>query len=221
MAFTPVTIPAGNVLATNASGQGVQNNLDKMKNYIDGGVVSGDLATDSWAQAKHIMRGHYDPIVNMHSFTSGLNGGQVADDGEFSFLGDGPTGRNNPSDSPIVSYPATTIDFFLPANADVLFQFSAFPHTPNIANLNSNFHSRLFIFLDETQVLASKALTTHVASSVSASEKNVAHYQNPWSGFYMASNLAAGEHSIGLRGFTRARYSFLTKWSVSFEAFYR
>ena len=47
MAFTPVTIPAGSVLATNASNQGVQDNLDKMKNYIDGGVAPADLAADS------------------------------------------------------------------------------------------------------------------------------------------------------------------------------
>lgn len=216
MAFTRTNITASTVNASD-----LQTNLDDMAKYIDGGVVSGDLATDSWVQSKHIMRGHYNPIVNMHSFTSGANGGHTSSDGDLSFIGDGPTGRNNPSDPSLVSYPGTTIDFFLPANADVLFQFSAFPYTPNIAGLTSNFHSRLFIFLDETQILASKAITTHVASTLPAVAKNAAHFQNPWSGFYMSPNLAAGQHSIGLRGFTRARYSFLTKWSVSLEAFYR
>jgi hypothetical protein len=221
MAYTPVTMPAGAILATNPAGQGVQDNLDKMRNYVDGGVIAADIAADGWVQSKHIMRGHYDPIVNMHSFVSGLDGGQVADDTQLSFLGDGPTGRNNPNTPTKKPYPNTTVEFYLEDNADVMFQFSAYPHTPDMNALNFNYASRLFIYLDDTEVVASRAWTTHVASGVTRVPKQLAHYQNPWSGFYVAKNLAAGQHSIGLRGFTRARYSFLTKWSISLEAFYR
>jgi hypothetical protein len=112
MAYTPVTMPAGAILATNPAGQGVQDNLDKMRNYVDGGVIAADIAADGWVQSKHIMRGHYDPIVNMHSFVSGLDGGQVADDTQLSFLGDGPTGRNNPN-TPTKSHIQTPLLSFI------------------------------------------------------------------------------------------------------------
>lgn len=222
MAYTPVTIPAGAILATNPAGQGVQDNLDKMRNYVDGGVAAADIAADGWVQSKHIMRGHYNPIVNIHSFVSGLDGGQTSSDDQLSFIGDGPTARNNSSGTPPrQAYPNTTVEFYLEGNADVMFQFSAYPHTPDMDSFNSNYSSRLFIYLDETEIVASRALTTHVASSAGRVPKQLAHYQNPWSGFYIAKNLSAGEHSLGLRGFTRAKYSFLTKWSISLEAFYR
>lgn len=213
----PNTFAAGAVI----SADDLQENLDAINKYIDGGVAAADLATDGWVQSKHIMRGHYDPIVNMHTFTTGLDGGNTAGDDQFSFLGDGPTGRNNPSTPTKKPYPNTTIDFFLPSAADVMFQFSAYPHTPDMNALNFNYASRLFVYLDETEIVASRAWTTHVASGVTRVPKQLAHYQNPWSGFYLSKNLSAGEHSIGLRGFTRARYSFLTKWSVSLEAFFR
>ena len=86
MAFTPVTMPAGTILATNAGSQGVQDNLDKMRNYVDGGVVAADLATDNWVDSKHVMRGHYNSIVNMHSFVTGLNGGYASKTQEMSSI---------------------------------------------------------------------------------------------------------------------------------------
>jgi hypothetical protein len=216
VAFTPTNITADNVNA-----EDIQTNIDDMKKYIDGGVVTGDVATDGWVQSKHIVRGHYNPIVNMHSFTTGLCGGQISSEGDMSWIGDGPTARNGPTDSPMVAFPGTTIDFFLPENADVFFQFSSFPTTPSIAAFNNSYHSELRIFLDETKILATRALTTHHSDALAEFQKDVAHFQNAWSGFYLAQNLAAGQHSIGLRGLTRARYSFLTKWSVSFEAYFR
>jgi len=221
MAYTPVTMPAGAILATNPAGQGVQDNLDKMRNYVDGGVVAADIAADNWAQSKHIMRGHYNPIVNMHSFVSGLNGARTADADQYSFIGNGYTDRGGASDPSTGPYPDTTIDFFLRSPADVMFQFAAYPVTPAMPTLASNYASQVFIYLDDTKVLGSRCWQAHYASGVTADLRILPHYQNTWSGFYIAKNLAAGEHTLSLRGFTRARYSFLTKWSVSLEAFYR
>lgn len=221
MPFVPVTIPAGTILATNPAGQGAQDNLDKMKNYIDGAVATADIASDNWVEPKHIMRGHYDPIVNIHSFTSGINGGFTAPADDLSFIGNGYTDRGGPSNPGVSQYPKTTLDFYLPKAADVMIQFSAYPVTPSMPTLNFNYASRVFIYVDETQVLGSRCWEAQYPPGVTANLRTLPHYQNTWSGFYIAKNLAAGQHSIGLRGFTRARYSFLTKWSVSLEAFNR
>ena len=216
MAFAPITIVAGPITATS-----IQQNLDKMRNYIDGGVAAADIATDGWVQAKHIVRGHYDPIVNMHTFVSGQNGGQTIVGDDLSFITDGATGRDGATSPDHDVYPETTIDFYLPSAADVLFQFSASPATPAMPTLNSYYSSRVYINLDGTPILSSRSLTTHYPSSVAGEPRKIPKMQNFWSGFYIAKNLSAGQHSIGLRGFTRARYSFLTKWSVSLEAFNR
>tara|TARA_Y100001973_G_scaffold22377_1_gene33259 strand:- start:1123 stop:1803 length:681 start_codon:yes stop_codon:yes gene_type:complete len=226
MAFTPVTIPAGNVLATNASGQGVQDNLDKMKNYIDGGVASADLATDSWAQAKHIMRGNYNPITNSHTFVSGINAGYLSATSEMSFVGDGPTSRGAPAEPQEVSFPNTAIDFFLRSNADVLFQFTAYPITPGSDEVSgsgdSNPLSTASVYLDGDKKSETKVSTRLIHDGANRNQDAwLSHNWNVWSGFFIAKNLAAGQHSFDIRGEVGGRYTFLMNFSVSFEAFYR
>jgi hypothetical protein len=226
MAFTPVTIPAGNVLATNASGQGVQNNLDKMVEYVDGGVASGDMATDGWAQAKHIMRGHYNPIVNSHTFVSGINAGYSSSTDEMSFVGDGPTSRGAPSNPEEVSFANTAVDFFLRSNADVLFQFTAYPITPgeNLGGTGAgNPLSTAYVYLDGAIKAETKVATRLISEANSNRQQDVwlPHNWNVWSGFFISKNLAAGQHSFDIRGEVGGRYTFLMNFSVSLEAFYR
>jgi hypothetical protein len=221
MAFTPVTIPAGNVLATNASGQGVQNNLDKMVEYVDGGVASGDIATDGWVQAKHIMRGHYNPIVNMHSFVSGLNGGYSSPASEMAFVGDAPTARGTPSNPEDVSFSNNAVDFFLRDSADVMFTFTAYPITVPITGLATGPLTRAAVFLDGVRSAETQMATRHVTNIHQGSDFFLAHNFNVWSGFFISKNLAAGPHSFDIRGRTKGRYSFLMNFSVSLEAFYR
>jgi hypothetical protein len=216
----PYVVP--NTFAAGAiSAPALQENVDEMRDYVDGNIASADLAATNWVKSKHIMRGHYDPIVNTHSFATGVDGGRVASDIEMSFIGDGPTGRNQPADPDKVAYPNATMDFYLSGAADVVFQFSAYPHTPDLLNDNNYHKTKLYIYLNNTQIVESEEITSHISAATGRGEFWLAHAQNAWSGFYVAKNLSAGRHSIGLRGVVEGRYSFLTKWSVSLEAFYR
>lgn len=215
MAFTPTSFVAGAVPAAT-----VQTNMDGVRDYIDGEIVVADLATDKWVQRKHVMRGYYSPITNGHNFVSGIQQGFSANEDEYSFICDGPTGRNDISSPEYNNYPNTAINFYLPEAADVFFEYTAYPITPDLPP-NSFDASRAFIFLDETRIADSRAWTYHIANTGSRFPYQLAKCRNPWSGFYVAKNLAAGNHSIGLRGFSTARYSFLTKWSISLEAYFR
>lgn len=215
MAFTPTSFVAGPVPSAT-----VQENLDGVRDYIDGELIAGDLATDNWVQKKHIMRGYYNPITNTHEFVSGLQAGFAAAEDEYSFICDGPTGRNNISDPEYNNYPNASFSFYLPEAADVFFEYTAYPITPDLPP-NAFDASRAFIFLDETRIADSRAWTYHVANTGPRFPYQLGQCRNPWSGFYVAKNLSAGEHSIGLRGFSVARYSFLTKWSLSLEAYFR
>jgi hypothetical protein len=226
MAYTPVTMPAGAILATNPAGQGVQDNLDKMKDYVDGGVAAADLAADGWAQAKHIMRGHYNPISNSHTFVSGINTGYLSSTDEMSFVGDGPTSRGAPSNPEEVSFANTAVDFFLRNNADVLFQFTAYPITPGQAlsvSIAGNPLSTASVYLDGDKKSETKVSTRLISEANSNRNIDVwlPHNWNVWSGFFIAKNLAAGHHSFDIRGEVGGRYTFLMNFSVSLEAFYR
>ena len=216
MAFTPTSFVAGPVPSAT-----VQQNLDGVRDYIDGDIVAGDLATDNWIERKHIMRGYYDPITNTHQFVSGLQAGFTAREDEYSFICDGPTARNDISSAEYNNYPNGAFSFFLPETADVFFEYTAYPMTPDlpVAAFNA---SRLYIFLDETVIRDSRARTYHAAAGAPGRfPHELAQCRNPWSGFYVAKNLSAGEHSISLRGYSTARYSFLTRWSLSLEAYFR
>jgi hypothetical protein len=224
MAFTPVTMPAGTILATNAGSQGVQDNLDKMRNYVDGGVVAADLATDNWVDSKHVMRGHYNSIVNMHSFVTGLNGGYASKTQEMSFVGDGPTSRGAPSNPTETTFPNTGTSFFLRDTADVMFQFTAYPITPNIqGSFTSSPLTKASVYVDGVRALETQVATRHIsdAGSHQAGDFWLPHNYNVWSGFFISSGLTGGEHTITIRGKTEGRYSFLMNFSVSLEAFYR
>ena len=222
MAFTPVTIPAGAILATNPGGQGVQDNLDKMKNYIDGGVIAADIESDNWVQAKHIVRGHYNPITNMHTLTTGLDGGYSSGPGEMSFVGDGPTGRGAPSTPTDMNFSNTGMSFFLRSAADIMFQFTAYPITPSIKNIDSPI-TKATVYVDGVKLYETQSATRHIADNVNYQRSDfwLAHNFNVWSGFFISKNLGEGEHTITIRGETEGRYSFLMNFSVSLEAFYR
>tara|TARA_Y100001968_G_C19436676_1_gene760091 strand:+ start:2603 stop:3268 length:666 start_codon:yes stop_codon:yes gene_type:complete len=221
MAYTPVTMPAGAILATNPAGQGVQDNLDKMKDYVDGGVAAADIAADGWVESKHIMRGHYNPIVNMHSFVSGLNGGYTSNENEFSFVADGPTARGAPDDPEQTTFSNTGTSFFLRGTADVLFQFTAYPITPSVQVLAESPLARASVYIDGVRAFQTQVATRHIYDGHQLSDFWLPHNWNVWSGFFVSSGLGQGEHTITIRGETEGRYSYLMNFSVSLEAFYR
>ena len=224
MAFTPVTIPAGTIVATNPAGEGLQNNLNKMRDYVDGGVAAGDLATDGWVDAKHVMRGHYNPIVNMHTFATGLDGGYSSATDEMSFVGDGPTGRGAPDNPVDMNFPNTGTSFFLRSAADVMFQFTAYPITPSInTSLVISPLTKATVYVDGVKAYQTQVATRHIIDNAQHQGTDfwLAHNFNVWSGFFISKNLGEGEHTITIRGETEGRYSFLMNFSVSLEAFYR
>ena len=220
MAFAPITIVAGPITATS-----IQQNSDKMRNYVDGGVASADMATDNWAESKHIMRGHYNPIVNMHTFTTGLDGGYRSTSDEMSFVGDGPTGRGAPDNPVDMNFSNTGISFFLRSAADVMFQFTAYPITPSINTIGTPLSplTKATVYIDGVKAYQTQVATRQIidAGSHQQSDFWIAHNFNVWSGFFISKNLGEGDHSITIRGETEGRYSFLMNFSVSLEAFYR
>jgi hypothetical protein len=215
----PYVVPNTFAAGVAISAPDLQENVDEMRDYVDGNVSSTDLAATNWAKSKHIMRGHYSAIVNMHSFATGLCGGRASTGEEMSFLPEGPTGRNSPTDPDNAPFPNTSISFYLPFNADVFFQFTAGPHTAYDPNHGT---TKGTIFVDGVQALETQEMTFQGSFATTArSDFWIPHNRNVWSGFHIVKNMAAGHHTIGIKGNTTSLYTFLMNFSVSLEAFYR
>ena len=115
-------------------------------------------------------------------------------------------------------YPNGTLEFYLPQNADVLFQFQAVC-VPRIITAGSTLKSRIKIYLDETSIASTKMW----AWTEQASTGNViddARYRHQWSNFYLSKNLAAGHHTVSLRGYTKNKFAFMVNWSLALEAYF-
>lgn len=66
----------------------LQANNDALKQYVDGGIVSGDVSTAAWVRSPHIMRGTYIPLQNLHEFATGVVRGSTFTDEELVVSGD-------------------------------------------------------------------------------------------------------------------------------------
>lgn len=67
---------------------GIQENADALKNYINGGVVAGDVSAAAWVRAPHIMRGTYIPLQNLHEFATGVVRGSTYQQGDVTMSAD-------------------------------------------------------------------------------------------------------------------------------------
>lgn len=216
MAYTP---PNTFSASTTIQSTQVQSNLTDMKKYVNGEAVSGDLKTSAkWVEAKHILRGSYNPLSNVHDFVSGVAAGITSKPEEESWICDGPTGRIDPTTPDRVAYPNTGIEFYLEDNADVMFRFHASPITPDDKKGDKKW-SRIYIYLDESRIIQTKMYATDY-KHLGVSEHDPASHWRQWHNFYLAKNLAAGWHSITLRGYTTRRYSYLVDWGCTLEAYY-
>ena len=217
MAYTsPNTFSATAVIVS----EDVQDNLDQMKKYVNGSAIAADLRTSStWVEDKHLMRGHYNPLSNMHDFVSGVAGGFNSHPDDESWVCDGPTARADPTSPDFKSYPNTGIEFFLETPADVLFRFNASPITPDDLYGDKNY-TRVSIYLNDTRIQQSRMVTTDDRNLTLGGLSDPSAMWQQWHNFYFAKNLAAGWHSIALRGYTKRRYSFLVDWNCTLEAYY-
>lgn len=215
--------------ATAISAADIQENLDGVRDYLDGSIVPADIAPDGWVESRHIMRGHYNPISNIHDFATGASGGYTSGAEELSWMGNGPTSRNAPTSDITVYLPKTAVTFYLEASADVLFTFYGRPTIPIDLGTGgtAGTPSNAWICLDGAQQNVTKMSVSGDGdvSAIGGAGVGLADFVvNPetWSNFFLGEGLAAGWHTIGLKGnSTNFTFYILHNWGVTIEAFYR
>lgn len=200
----------------------VQENIDGIRNYLNGDVAASDMSTvTEWCEPKHVMKGLYNPIQNRYEMQSCVAGGHPVfpffHPGYFSskFHKLGGSGRG--------VVPNCSVDFYLEAEAQVLFYFtiSARPLAPK--DTSSPTTTFLSLRLDGSPINTSQnsfAEQIEVNNSGTVNEPIVSRYRRRTWSFQTVQTCSAGEHFFELVGQTGSSSVPLKFYTYSIQAFY-
>lgn len=76
----PLTVPYNFSLNDVLLAEYLQANTDEVKQTLEKLTIP-DVGTSAWVRAEHIMRGHYNPIMNRGVFVSAIMAGQTFNNG--------------------------------------------------------------------------------------------------------------------------------------------
>ena len=120
----PLTIPNSFTTNTKIEGVKIQQNVDAIKEYLNGGIVATDLNEGEWVATPYIMKGLYFSTDNSYEMVSGLYKGIPLS--EMPVFNPGYAGlfTGNIASGPV---PGTGISFYLEKEADVHLQINLSP----------------------------------------------------------------------------------------------
>lgn len=120
MAYTaPHSFAAGAII----DGSNIQANIDKLRDYVNGGMATADIQNASWIETKHLMRGEFIGISNSYEMRSGLSMGNIGVN-ESSGIGGRLIGQEEGGNPAI---PGSGFSYFLDDISDVWITVTAFP----------------------------------------------------------------------------------------------
>jgi len=223
MAYTaPNTFSDG----TKINGSQVEQNIDALQSYVNGGVSAVDIdpsALNNYFGLKHVMKGEYIATNNRYEFSTGVNQGTLGINNAGGYaaniIGDG-------------SISGSGIDFYLEEDADVFVHITAYPrpYYGNDLDALGLTSQRTSIAILKTGDAASKATTLSAQMSesefgVNASASNDggilgAERRRPFYGIF-SGYLPAGEHSYQIIASTAERSVPIFFYQINIYAYYR
>ena len=199
----------------------VQENIDELRNYVNGEIVSADLSTAAeWVEGKHVMKGLYNPIINRYAMESAVVGGHPI----FPIFHPGYFGeRYHPiggSGRGIV--PNCTVELYLEQAAKVLFYFTISPRplaplddaTPTYCAISLRVNGSA-INTSQNMFTAQDGLKT-----TGGDDDIVSPYRRRTYSFQTIQALSAGNHTFELVGQSGMSSVPLKFYSYSIQAFY-
>ena len=203
-----------------------EENLQAVKQYINGGVISSDIKTnEQWASTKHFMKGIYFPTDNHNEMVSGLyKGPAITDLPTFNpgytgkFISDFTAGNGE--------IPGTAISFFLEKEADIMLNINISPRGMPIL-VSSNDGAALTVILDGDtdgnnygQMHLSKEVDLSPTSGTGADIYGF-YRRRYYQSHIIFPTVSAGYHSITLASRSNLRAVPLKFYTYSMQAFYR
>ena len=121
-----LTIPNTFTTKTEIEADKMQENLDTIKEYLNGGIATGDIAAGEWAGTTNFMKGLYHPLNNSYEMMSGVFQGPSLIDLPAFHPGYAGTFLASLGDSSTQG-PGCGITFYLDEEADVYFKVQLSP----------------------------------------------------------------------------------------------
>ena len=216
------TIPNSFSAGTTIEADKVQENNDELRNYINGGIQSSDISSlTSWVEAKHIMKGLYNPIINEYDMEMGYHCGSpnfpIYHPGLFGSFAhkNGGSGRG--------SAPNTHVDIYLRKNAKVFFYFTISPRPLAPLDTSSPTRTMLNLRIDGSPYNDSQNMFTEqieVNNTASANEPIVSRYRRRTYSHQVVVDLSAGAHTFELVGQSGSVSVPLKFYTYSLAAWY-
>lgn len=229
MSYTPPnTFVAGTVVQANL----LQQNLQEMQEYANGGVVAGDLSTSPWVEQQHIVRPSYESATRTFTAVSGVS--SAASRGRF--LGrytyvQRATSTRNEDVSVWQFIPGTFSRIELPRIPKALFiQFSFSGTTPSDATVATGTDYgfpgsdvRMLVYpgeiVDGSNLQSPELLTEHLLQAEDDGDIGAGvGRRDHQSGFHMIANPGNRLFSIGLVGKSTMPNTRIWRWSVAIES---
>jgi len=200
----------------------VQENIDGIRNWLNGDVAGADLSTAStWCEPKHVMKGLYNPINNRYEMQSQLTCGHPV----FPFFHPGYFGSKfhalGGSGRGVV--PNCSVDFYLEYPAKVLFYFTISPRPLAPDDTSSPTQTLISCRVDNVAVNSTQqtfAEQVEVNGSGTGNEPIVSPYRRRTYSAQFVKELDAGEHFFTLVGQTGSTSVPLKFYTYSISAFY-
>ena len=119
-----LSIPNSFTTDTQVEGDKIQENVDAIKEYLNGGIVAGDIDNSQWVDIRHIMKGVYFSTNNSYEMVSGVQQGTPVS--ELPVFNPGYAGKvfGISNANPV---PGGGVSFYLEEEADVIFKYQVSP----------------------------------------------------------------------------------------------
>ena len=217
------TVPNAFSNGTVIDSEDVQENNQALLEYVNEGIATSDISTAStWVEAKHIMKGYYNPIQNRYEMQTGVYGGHPT----FPFFHPGYFGeqffQKGGSGRGVV--PNCSVDFYLEREATVFFYFTLSPRALAPLDTSTPTFTLMNLRLDGTAYNASQNTFTEqieVNNTANPDEPIPSRYRRrTWSHQIVFRELSAGEHFIEIVGQSGPTSVPLKFYNYSLQAFY-
>ena len=199
----------------------VQENIQALQNYCNGGIVAGDIANTAFVEPKHIIKGIYFPIDNSYEMITGFYKGPAITD--LPVHNPGYMGRFvAPQGSDRAAVPGTGITFHIEDNADITICICIHPIglNTNDSEAKGNFDIRLDgATNNQTRQFYSKETDVETAGAGVALPGF--YRRRPYYIYSTHENVIKGFHTFQLFGDTAIRSVPLKNYSYSIKAYYR
>ena len=200
----------------------VQENIDGIRNWLNGDVAASDVSTASeWCKPKHVMKGLYNPIINEYDMELGYHCGSpnfpIYHPGYFGGLFHklGGSGRG--------TVPNSNVDIYLRKNAKVFFYFTISPRPLAATDTSTPTKTIMSLRVDGQPYNDSQNMFTEqleANDTGTANEPIVSPYRRRTWSHQIVLDLTAGAHTFELVGQSGPTSVPLKFYTYSLSAWY-